>query len=51
MQQLTVASLSRDMKFEGALLAMHAEQRTSSNGGKYLGLPLCDTTGDVNCKM
>ena len=51
MQQLTVASLSRDMKFEGFLLVRNAEQRTSANGGKYLDLTLCDTTGDINCKM
>ena len=50
-QQLTVASLSRDMKFEGFLLVRSADQRTSSNGGKYLDLTLCDTTGDINCKM
>jgi len=51
MQQLTVASLNRDMKFEGFLLVRSAEQRTSSNGSKYLDLTLCDTTGDINCKM
>ena len=51
MQQFTVASLNRDMKFEGFLLVRSAEQRTSSNGGKYLDLTLCDTTGDINCKM
>ena len=51
MQQLTVASLGRDMKFEGFLLVRSAEQRTSSNGGKYLDMTLCDTTGDINCKM
>ena len=51
MQQLTVASLSRDMKFEGFLLVRSADQRTSSTGGKYLDLTLCDTTGDINCKM
>lgn len=51
MQQLTVASLSRDIKFEGFLLVRSAEQRTSSNGGKYLDMTLCDTTGDINCKM
>ena len=51
MQQLTVSSLSRDMKFEGFLLVRSADQRTSSNGGKYLDLTLCDTTGDINCKM
>lgn len=51
MQQPTVASLSRDTKFEGFLLVRSAEQRTSSNGGKYLDLTLCDTSGDINCKM
>ncbi len=51
MQQYTVASLSRDAKFEGFLLVRSADQRTSSNGGKYLDLTLCDTTGDINCKM
>lgn len=50
-QQLTVASLNRDIKFEGFLLVRSAEQRTSSNGGKYLDMTLCDTTGDINCKM
>ena len=51
MQQPTVASLTRDQKFEGFLLVRSAEQRTSSNGGKYLDMTLCDTTGDINCKM
>ena len=51
MQQPTVASLSRDTKFEGFLLVRSGEQRTSSNGGKYLDMTLCDTTGDINCKM
>ena len=51
MQQPTVASLTRDMKFEGFLLVRSAEQRTSSNGSKYLDMTLCDTTGDINCKM
>lgn len=51
MQQPTVASLTRDTRFEGFLLVRTAEQRTSSNGGKYLDMTLCDTTGDINCKM
>ncbi len=51
MQQPTVASLTRDTKFEGFLLVRTADQRTASNGGKYLDLTLCDTTGDINCKM
>ena len=51
MLQPTVASLSRDAKFEGFLPVRNAEQRTSANGGKYLDMTLCDTTGDMNCKM
>ena len=51
MQQLTIASLLRDAKFEGFLLVRSADQRTSSNGSKYLDMTLCDTTGDINCKM
>ncbi|MBE5786895.1 MAG: HD domain-containing protein [Clostridiales bacterium] len=51
MNQPTVASLMRDTKFEGFLLVRASEQRTSSNGGKYLDMTLCDTSGDINCKM
>lgn len=51
MQQPTVASLRPNEKFEGFLLVRTAEQRTSSNGGKYLDMTLCDTSGDINCKM
>lgn len=51
MQQPSVASLTRDTRFEGFLLVRTAEQRTSSNGGKYLDMTLCDTSGDINCKM
>ena len=51
MQQLSIASLARDLKFEGFLLVRSADQRTSSNGSKYLDMTLCDTTGDINCKM
>ena len=40
MQQPTVSSLARDMKFEGFLLVRSADQRTSSNGSKYLDMTL-----------
>ncbi len=50
MLQPTLASMQRDQKFEGFLLVRSAEQRTSSNGGKYLDMTLCDTSGDINCK-
>lgn len=51
MQQPAIASLRPGAKFEGFLLVRTGEQRTSSNGGKYLDMTLCDTTGDINCKM
>lgn len=51
MNQTTVALLQQNAKFEGFLLVRASEQRTSSNGGKYLDMTLCDTTGDINCKM
>ncbi|MBQ4638986.1 MAG: HD domain-containing protein [Clostridia bacterium] len=51
MLQPTLASVQRDQKFEGFLLVRTADQRTSSNGGKYLDMTLCDTSGDINCKM
>ncbi|MDL2206477.1 HD domain-containing protein [Eubacteriales bacterium OttesenSCG-928-N13] len=37
--------------FDGFLLIKSAEQRTSSNGSKYLDLTLQDLSGDVNGKM
>lgn len=37
--------------FEGYLLVRQAEQRTSSNGSKYLDLNFSDMSGDVNGKM
>lgn len=51
MNQFSVSSLQKDMRFEGFLLVRMAEQRTSSNGSKYLDMTLCDKTGDLNCKM
>ena len=51
MNQLPVSSLQKDMRFEGFLLVRMAEQRTSSNGSKYLDMTLCDKSGDLNAKM
>lgn len=39
------------MRFEGFLLVRMAEQRSSSNGSKYLDMTLCDKSGDLNAKM
>ena len=51
MDELTVAQLVRDMRFEGFLLVRSSDQRTGSNGGRYLDLNLTDRTGEINCKM
>ena len=44
-------AMMRGQMFEGFLLVKSAEQRTSSNGGKYLDMTLTDRTGEVNAKM
>ena len=51
MQQARVCELSKDMRFEGFLLVRMSEQRTGSNGGKYLDLTLADRTGEMNGKL
>ena len=50
-QQLTVSAMVKDTRFEGFLLVRSADQRTSSNGGRYLDMMLSDKTGDVNAKV
>ena len=37
--------------FDGYLLVRASAQRTSSNGGKYLDMTLCDISCEVNAKM
>lgn len=51
MQQPTIATLTKDTRFEGFMLVRMSEQRTGSNGGKYLDLTLADRTGEVNGKL
>ena len=51
MQQATIASLVKDAHFEGFVLVRMSEQRTGSNGGKYLDLTLADRTGELNGKL
>ena len=51
MEQLTVAQLVKDLRFEGFLLVRSAEQRTDKNGAHYLDLTICDRTGEINCKV
>ena len=51
MDQIAVAAFEKDLKFEGFLLVRTSEQRSSSNGSKYLDMTLCDRTGEMNAKM
>jgi len=51
MQQPTIASLLKDTRFEGFALVRMSEQRTGSNGGKYLDLTLADRSGELNGKL
>ncbi len=51
MEQYTVSQLVKDMRFEGFLLVRSSDQRTGSNGSRYLDINLTDRTGEINCKM
>ncbi len=51
MNQLSVAALQKDDKFEGYLLVRSSEQRVGNNGSSYLDLTLADNTGDMNAKV
>ena len=51
MQQPAIETLTKDGRFEGFLLVRASEQRTGSNGGKYLDLTLADRTGELNGKL
>ncbi|MBR0464788.1 MAG: HD domain-containing protein [Clostridia bacterium] len=48
---MLVNQVLKNQFFEGFLLVRSSEQRTSSNGGKYLDMTLCDISGEVNAKM
>ena len=49
--QPQVRGMIKGQMFEGFLLVRASEQRTSSNGSKYLDMTLCDLSGEVNAKM
>ena len=51
MQQATIATLTKETRFEGFMLVRMSEQRTGSNGTKYLDLTLVDRTGELNGKL
>ena len=50
-EQPALASMIKGQMIEGFLLVRAAEQRTSSNGSKYLDLTLSDRQSEVNAKM
>ena len=51
MEQMTVSQLVKDLWFEGFLLVRSSDQRTGSNGSRYLDMNLTDRTGEINCKV
>ncbi|MFH1513425.1 MAG: HD domain-containing protein, partial [Bacillota bacterium] len=51
MQQKSIMTLTKDIRFEGYVLVRMSEQRTGNNGGKYLDLTLADCTGELNGKL
>lgn len=50
-QQPQLAMMIKGQMLDGFLLVRAAAQKTSSNGGKYLDMTLCDLSGEVNAKM
>ena len=50
-QQPRLKEMIKGQVFDGYLLTRAAAQKTSSNGGKYLDMTLCDISGEVNAKM
>lgn len=51
MQQKSILTLTKDIRFEGYVLVRMSEQRTGSNGSKYLDLTFADCTGELNGKL
>ena len=49
--QSRVCDLVKNDRFDGFLLVRTSEQRTGSNGVKYLDLNLCDRYGEINSKV
>ena len=51
METYTVSQFTKDLRVEGFLLVRSSDQRTGSNGSRYLDMNLTDRTGEINCKM
>lgn len=50
-EQPMLSDMIKGASFDGFLLVRASQQRTASNGGKYLDMTLTDISGDVNAKM
>ena len=50
-EQPRLADTIKNTVFEGFLLVRSAQQRTASNGSRYLDMTLTDISGDINAKM
>ncbi len=51
MQIPPVSELIKDDRYDGFLLVRSAEQRSASNGSRYLDMSLGDRTGEINAKL
>ena len=51
MQQKSIMTLTKNIRFEGYVLVRMSEQRTGSTGNKYLDMTLADCTGELNAKL
>lgn len=49
--QLQLSQVIKNQMFEGYVLVKASEQRTSSNGSKFLDMTLGDVSGEFNAKM
>jgi len=49
--QPQLSDLIKGASFDGFLLVRASNQRTASNGSKYLDMTLTDISGDINAKM
>ncbi len=49
--QLQLSQVIKNQMFEGYVLVKASEQRTSSNGCKFLDMTLGDVSGEFNAKM
>lgn len=51
MDQMTLAEVKKDERFEGYLLVRASEQRAAASGKMFLDMTLADKTGSINAKM